>query len=401
MSNNDDIFNMRMDFESATVQNLLRPYKNDPLFMEWFKVGISPKWEITGMWSQPNHIQVKELKKVYEEFDRDRELAVPTPVSQEELTPDYQKLLLWYYLPPRSEFLRLFPELEYPQPNEWSPTPVYILPDGKSNKEIQIPNNVARQGIPAIERYLKKRQEYAEKHTKTFWHRFCSSFGWWEILTEEMVKSLAVYLFDRAKVYYDELKVPIKIAEVGAGDGRLFMFLKVIKDAYVKENGEFPIEMYANDSGSWGFRPIEGSGVELCDYKEFLNRIQPQIIFVSWMPQGNDWSQTFRDTNSCMEYVCIGDIDTGITGHVWLTWGNSHLPEDQRPKAPYAKDGWTRHDVPDVSRYQISRLDKYGCWFNSTTVAFRRPQSLEVINIPLSHLTSLPKLEFKLNFPKN
>jgi len=310
------------------------------------------------------------------------------------------KLLQWFYLPPREELLRLFPELEYPSPNEWSHTPVTILPDGKSTKEIQVPNAYVRQGMPGIEKYLKKRQESADGSSRTLWHRFCSSFGWWEILTEEFVKAFSVNLFDRAWYYYQKKGAPIVIVEVGAGDGRLAAFVSIIKEVYMRDKGiTFPVEIYACDSGSWGIQTHMQGIVEICDYKEFIMKKQPDIVYVSWMPQGQDWTQFFRDQSFIQEYIIIGDIDTGVTGHVWLSFGNSHLPPDQRPEPPYLRDNWSRFDLNEVSRFQISKLDKYGSWFNSSTVSFRRNESTieikEEIEVPY-YFTTLPKL--KLNF---
>jgi len=209
------------------------------------------------------------------------------------------------------------------------------------------------------------------------------------------VKALSLYLLDRAK-YYSEEKLggdPVVICEVGAGDGRLCAFLKIIKDSYMRERGlDFPVEIYASDSGDWGIKSCIDGLVEKCNYDDFIRKKQPHIVFVSWMPQGQDWSQTFRDCSNLYEYVIIGDSDTGVTGHVWLTWGNSPLPPEKRPDPPWVKDNWTRHDLPDVSRFQICKLDKYGCWFNSTSSSFRKNEVIDVVDIPLTHFTTLQKL---------
>ena len=113
---------------------------------------------------------------------------------------------------------------------------------------------------------------------------------------------------------------------------------------------------------------------------------RPLLAFACWMPAGCDWTEGFRQCASCQEYVLIGPADGATSGHEWLTWGLGGRA-DGAP--PYAADGWTRHDLAEVSRWQLSRVDlpKFAAQSTaagkppptgdaflgaSTTVAFRR-----------------------------
>ena len=114
-------------------------------------------------------------------------------------------------------------------------------------------------------------------------------------------------------------------------------------------------------------------------------------------------TKEIRATSSVREYVLVGESDDGCCGHNWLTWGNpafrpggaalsgdarrtlraansagapgapgeDHLSEGTA-MAPYAEDGWERHNIRDVSRLQLSRFDSEDFVGNSCTVSFRR-----------------------------
>ncbi|KAL2642051.1 hypothetical protein R1flu_009638 [Riccia fluitans] len=160
---------------------------------------------------------------------------------------------------------------------------------------------------------------------------------------------------------------------------------------------------------------------------------------VSWMPMGVDWTAPMRTTVSVLEYILIGEMDDGICGDPWLTWGcrasgdesssdtsshgNSYLDarstyelQDSRsfsnygpgkaaaiiespfeenesndlnsavsidrissePLRPYEADGWVRIELENLSKLQICRTDeRWSTYRHSHTVSFRR--------LPVSH----------------
>ena len=61
--------------------------------------------------------------------------------------------------------------------------------------------------------------------------------------------------------------------------------------------------------------------VMLLPAEEALEQFQPHIVLVSWMPLGMDFTTSIRATASVLEYILIGEADSGICGHPRLTWG--------------------------------------------------------------------------------
>lgn len=51
------------------------------------------------------------------------------------------------------------------------------------------------------------------------------------------------------------------------------------------------------------------------------------------------------------------------------TWGAGTPPDRKRP---YEADGFARHDLEELSRWQLSRYDGKAYARNSATVSFRR-----------------------------
>ena len=144
-----------------------------------------------------------------------------------------------------------------------------------------------------------------------------------------------------------------------------------------------------------------------------MDRFKPDIVLVSWMELGQDWTSSFRACKSVQEYVLVGEVDNGACGHPWKTWGHSFVraassgtatdpakplatgeisePFERCEKrtAPYAADGFQRVELEELSALQLNHFDEpwqmhaprfgpdgqlqpWQSW--SRTVSFRRDQ---------------------------
>ena len=131
--------------------------------------------------------------------------------------------------------------------------------------------------------------------------------------------------------------------EVGAGDGRLSHYLRRYLPAGVA--------LVATDAQP---RRATRCAIEALDVEAALRTHAPALVLACWMPAGRDWTAALRACASCREYVLVGPADSAISGHEWLTWGRG----GQRGEvAPHAAAGWTRHDVAEVARWQLCRID--------------------------------------------
>ena len=103
---------------------------------------------------------------------------------------------------------------------------------------------------------------------------------------------------------------------------------------------------------------------------------------------GADWTSDFRACNSVEEYL-LGECLDGACGHNALTWGNPAFLESIRESgaaegetegaaaawvAPHEADGWELAELPDVSRWMLSKFasDTPDCVCHSAAVSFRR-----------------------------
>jgi hypothetical protein len=203
----------------------------------------------------------------------------------------------------------------------------------------------------------------------------------YEVFNADHIKALAAYFIKRM----GELGLPaLSVVEVGAGDGRFSHFLRV---ALAKSDaaGADRVTITATDDNS---RQLEQFyAVEACDAAEVMSRFKPDIVLVSWMELGQDWTSTFRSCASVQEYVLVGEVDNGACGHPWKTWGHSFIrhdtsssaggeagagadaasgrsggsgkdakPEDKQP--PYAAEGFERVELEELSALQLNHFDE-------------------------------------------
>jgi len=240
----------------------------------------------------------------------------------------------------------------------------------------------------------------------------------YELWTKEYIQELAKYLIQRIHELdeKDNCQRETTILDVGAGDGRLVYFLCRAMEEEINADGKqkkrtknvigysegkqiiYP-KIIATDDGSWK-APIYDN-VERLSVDSSLEKYRPRmvsstdsevvtppqsrlIVICSWMPPGQDWTKDFRNERLVEEYILIGETDDGTCGHNWLTWGNSDFHADNAtaaaaakgynfavdPTPLYAKDGYERIDLDDLSKLQFSRFD---CKRSreSMTVSFR------------------------------
>ena len=203
---------------------------------------------------------------------------------------------------------------------------------------------------------------------------WCEAHDTFEFFTSDFVAALASHL-------RRTLPNGGMVLELGAGNGRLSYFLRR------KLKGS-EVTVVATDKGTWGLKRKDqlgaASAVKKMDFAKALEQHRPDVVLVSWMPMGTDWSAAIRATPSVSEYVLVGEADDGCCGDNWLTWGNPHFaPGATRtspaaagttapPQPPYALEGWTRHALPEVDKFQLSRYDSEDFVGNSCSVAFRR-----------------------------
>jgi hypothetical protein len=235
-------------------------------------------------------------------------------------------------------------------------------------------------------------------------HRFVSNRECpiFEIYTSEMVDALAKYvrrrLAELGESHPHARARPCTLLEVGAADGRLSHYLNaklpdgvrvVATDLNPRPTMRVSIQKSAD--GPPEIPEDQECQVEQLSVEEALKTHTPVMVLVSWMPAGRDWTAQFRKCHTCLEYLLVGPTHGSSSGHDWFTWGQGGLDSEV---APHTADGWSRHNVAAVARWQLSRVDlsyfatdgieendeerSQSFTPNSATVAFRRgaPQAV-------------------------
>lgn len=188
-----------------------------------------------------------------------------------------------------------------------------------------------------------------------------------ELFTLEYVDGMAKYLAERIEDEGKKKGFPVKILEIGAGNGRLTHLLQQRLNEQVP--GKF--EMTATDSKEWPYEIKTHYPVEVLDHKQAVEKHKPQIVLCSWMLPNIDLSAEIREAKSVDEYILIGDKK--CCGNAEKTWGY------QQTSPQFEKDGFTQQQLEELERYQIGRTDEYldsleePEWFRiSETSSFRR-----------------------------
>lgn len=252
----------------------------------------------------------------------------------------------------------------------------------------RIPGSTAASAIEVLENmkdpsYLPTLEEArsARLYNDEDWLDFCRAqeSQLYEIFNQEYVAALASYIVERAREYGATPEKPMTVLEVGAGEGKLAHFLA--QECERLAPGLVKIIASTSATTIWSLTKPRYP-VEIADYADALEQHNPDIVICSWMPNEIDWTADFRKTTSVKEYILIGETDEGCCGDHFETWGGAFWGKPE-PDAPYLLDGFSRHDMDDLSQYQSSRFgsvyfeDKCGeavQKYNerSKTVSFRR-----------------------------
>lgn len=193
----------------------------------------------------------------------------------------------------------------------------------------------------------------------------------YELVTSELVARLASYFFSRR----EDLGItdrPLKILELGAGDGKLALsLLTQLEDS---RPGQFIVKAVDDGSLTIPSLPI----VEKRDAGEALATEQPDVILMSWPP--NDWTPLIRELELVREYVLIGDPGfCGVSpGQAYGAYGRS-LVRDREPDpdflwpedAAWLDAGFTHHWLEKISQIQLG-YNWRGEEGHSRTISFRR-----------------------------
>ena len=194
--------------------------------------------------------------------------------------------------------------------------------------------------------------------------------GIYEIWTAEYIHAFGQYLAHRMDELGATAEKPAIILEVGAGNGRLSHFLQEELDQIAPGKAK----VIASDSGKWNIQA--DFPVINVPLTEALSEYQPQIVLVSWMPYGSDFTADIRATNSVVEYILIGEADGGNSGDDWLTWGiRSPFDDDQNQEPiipPYELDGYIKVNLEDLKKFQLSRTNVTEGRNLTETVSFRK-----------------------------
>jgi len=182
---------------------------------------------------------------------------------------------------------------------------------------------------------------------------YLESLNIYELHYEEFIKDITVNI---KKVYGRN----VGLYEVGAGSGSLGCGIKNLNKPWLK--------VRCSDDNSWGLSSnplVERLNVEQA--LEGLDHDVTNVVIVSWMPQGVDWTKYFRRKN-VEGYILIGEYWDGCCGDNWETWGNPDFKtfkDDGEEIKPYEKDGYEafKIEMDQVSRYCTVNDRRTGTWF--------------------------------------
>ncbi len=131
---------------------------------------------------------------------------------------------------------------------------------------------------------------------------------------------------------------PETILEIGAGRG-------LISKHLMNELGR---EIILTDNYSWWTGNGDGVSDDTLDdtkvikmgYTIALRKYNPDLVLISWIPYGHNWTRYVRKHQSVKGYILIGEGPEGCTG-VASDW----------------RTGWKEHYFDDVMKFAICRTD--------------------------------------------
>lgn len=139
---------------------------------------------------------------------------------------------------------------------------------------------------------------------------WCESHDTYEFLTAEYVSGLSAYLTTRQLQIQRQVaedgngttKKTVTVLEVGAGNGRLSHFLRRKLKAPSASTSLGTFQVVATDSGGWKLKGADALSavedfvpVEKLGFEAALAKYNPDVVLVSWMPMGEDWTEVGRE----------------------------------------------------------------------------------------------------------
>lgn len=218
--------------------------------------------------------------------------------------------------------------------------------------------------------------------------------------TCDLVEGLALWLVREHRKL--AAHAPMRVLEVGAGDGTLALHLRAALSRSEPPDRANPITVVASDSGELGLVPAAGIDVLAMSTDAALDAVAPHIVICAFMPLGHDWTAAFRACPSVRRYLLLGEVDEGCCGRPWATWGylcdgdddaedvrvsstsgsSSDEDEEEQPssqsrsyradeawrrvyeyeplRTPHGAAGWERAELVELQATLVCRTDQ--CW---------------------------------------
>jgi len=192
----------------------------------------------------------------------------------------------------------------------------------------------------------------------------------YELVTQELVAALASHLLV-AKTALGVSTRPLRILELGAGDGKLALHIA----AYLDKNAPGQFILSATDDGSWNIP--HAANVEIRDITEALETEKPDIVIAAWLP--DDWTPLIRQQESVRECILLGDPGCSGAGSrsPWGAYGRSLIygrelnPEFCKEDAVWPNAGFSCRWLDEITEIQLgyNHSGREGC---SKAIAFQR-----------------------------
>jgi len=189
------------------------------------------------------------------------------------------------------------------------------------------------------------------------------------IPTLELVRALCDWLC----VVAVSAQRPLRVLEVGAGDGALAHHLQIALEAR-----HAPITIVATDSMSRGLHPVPGAHISCRDATEAVTEHEPQIVLCAFMPLGMDWTRSFRACESVEAYLLLGETDDGCCGRPWATWGYLCDGDDDAAQLSVSSTSGSESDELDNDQAQKQVVEAHGHTSSDKCVGLAKRQRTEV-----------------------
>ncbi|KAJ1628847.1 hypothetical protein T492DRAFT_874362 [Pavlovales sp. CCMP2436] len=179
----------------------------------------------------------------------------------------------------------------------------------------------------------------------------------YEVFTREFVDALARAISALAAALHASLDArALRVLELGAGSGRLAHHLRAAL-AQLGCGSDSLLVIASDISPATGHFPLHFPVLE-SDYRASLARCLPDVVLVSWMPLGQDWSACIRSTPSVKAFFLVGETSGALCGDAQYTWGRAARGTTAQPTVPARVGGWTMRELAEVSMVQLCMIDE-------------------------------------------